>query len=119
MGIAYREYALENPELYLLVFSNPVPGFVPDEQDREHASGGYDLLVDTMRRGVESGQMREMDPNTAALAAWSVVHGFVMLEIVGYFGEGAKAHNDDLFRSLLAHVGNWHRPSTWGESRPS
>lgn len=110
MGRAYREYALSNRELYLLVFANPVREFVPDEQDREEASTGFDMLVQSMRAGVEGGQMREMDPEVAALSAWAVVHGFVMLEIVGYVGSQGDS-NDKLFDNVLEHVGNWHRPA--------
>lgn len=108
MGRAYRDYALSNPELYLLVFANPVREFVPDERDREEASTGFEMLVQSMRAGVDSGQMRQQDPEVAALSAWSVVHGFVMLEIVGYVGD-AGDDNDQLFEKLLNHVGNWHR----------
>ena len=108
LGIAYREYALENRELYLLVFTNPVAEFVPDASDRRTASGGYDLLVEAMRAGVESGEMREMNPDVAALAAWSVVHGFVMLEMLGFIGGDTRAERDATFSTLLDHVSGWH-----------
>jgi AcrR family transcriptional regulator len=108
MGIAYRDFALENRELYLLVFSNPVAGFVPDADDRREASGGYEYLVDAMRKGVERGELRAMDADIAALAAWSVVHGFVMLEILGYVGDGTRESSDPVFKQLLSHVGIWH-----------
>lgn len=108
MGLAYREFALENRELYLLVFSNPVAGFTPDKSDREAASGGYDLLVETMRNGVASGDMRDMDPDIAALASWALVHGFVMLEMLGYIDAGPRADRDQVFSALIQHAGNWH-----------
>ena len=110
LGIAYREFALDNRELYLLVFSNPVAGFVPDEHDREAASGGYDLLLEAMRSGVQSGNMRDLNPDIAALASWSVVHGFVMLEILGFVGGDEREQNDGIFNALLDHVAFWHHP---------
>lgn len=108
MGMAYREFALENRELYLLVFSTPVAGFTPDEHDREAASGGYDLLIQTMRNGVASGEMRDMDPDVAALASWALVHGFVMLEMLGYIDAGPRTARDQVFSALIQHAGNWH-----------
>ncbi len=72
------------------------------------ASGGYDLLVEAMRAGVESGEMRPMNPDIAALASWSVVHGFVMLEMLGYIGEGSREASDATFSALLDHVSGWH-----------
>jgi AcrR family transcriptional regulator len=118
LGVAYREFALDNRELYLLVFSSPVAGFVPDEQDREAASGGYDLLVEAMRSGVQTGSMRDLNPDVAALASWSVVHGFVMLEILGFVGGDEREQNDIIFNAVLDHVSFWHRPET-DSSEPS
>jgi AcrR family transcriptional regulator len=112
LGVAYREFALDNRELYLLVFSNPVAGFVPDEHDREAASGGYDLLVEAMRSGVQSGTMRDLDPDVAALTSWSVVHGFVMLEILGFVGGDDREQNDGIFNAVLDHVSYWHHPTS-------
>ena len=44
------------------------------------------------------------DPVDAAIAAWRVVHGFVMLEIVGYLDSQGQ-DTDQLFRDVLAQVG--------------
>lgn len=104
MAHAYRSYALQNRELYLLVFSNPVPDFVPDEGDRRKASDGFDLLTGAILRGSEQGDMAVDDPIKRAVAAWAVVHGFVMLEIVGYL-EGRGESADKLFQDVLTQVG--------------
>lgn len=109
LGLAYRAFALANRELYILVFTNPIAEFVPDTDGRRAASGGYELLVEAMRRGVESGQMRRMDPDIAALASWSLVHGFVMLEMLGYVDHGSLDANDATFSALLDHASSWHR----------
>ncbi len=104
MGHAYRAYALQNRELYLLVFSNPVPEFVPDEDDRRTASNGFELLTRAILQGAAQGEMDVEDPVDAAIAAWAVVHGFVMLEIVGYLDRQGQ-DTDQLFRDVLAQVG--------------
>lgn len=110
MGRAYRAYALENPELYMLVFSNPVPGFTPDELDRRHARDGFALLVEAMQSGIDNSDIEASDPFVAAMAAWSAVHGFVMLEITGYIRTGSYDSSDTLFDSLLDHIRGWSDP---------
>lgn len=104
MAQAYRSYALQNPELYLLVFANPVPDFVPDDDDRRKASDGFDLLTGAISRGAEQGELDVESPVSSAIASWAVVHGFVMLEISGYLSR----HGDDpdtLFHDVLEQVG--------------
>ena len=48
-----------------------------DEQD------AFALLVEVARDGVERGEFVPLPPATIALAAWAMVHGFVMLELNG------------------------------------
>jgi AcrR family transcriptional regulator len=104
MAHAYRSYALHNRELYLLVFSNPVPDFVPAEGDRRKASDGFELLTEAILKGARQGEMDVDNPVSGAIAAWAVVHGFVMLEIVGYLERHAE-NADQLFDDILTQVG--------------
>jgi AcrR family transcriptional regulator len=83
LGRAYRAYALQNPELFRLVFTSVVVGFTPDEAELGRSRGGFDLLVETARRGVEAGVFAPMPPEVLATSCWSAVHGFVMLELSG------------------------------------
>jgi AcrR family transcriptional regulator len=83
IGRGYRAYARQNPELFRLVFSSVMVGFTPDEAELGRSKGGFDLLVATARRGVESGQFVSMPPEVIATNCWAAVHGFVMLELSG------------------------------------
>lgn len=105
MALAYRSYALQNRELYLLVFANPVPDYVPDDEDRRKAADGFELLTGAILKGAEQGDMDVENPVSSAIAAWAVVHGFVMLEIAGYLNRHAKEDSDQLFQDVLAQVG--------------
>jgi hypothetical protein len=43
-------------------------------------------LVDAVTRIIDSGRAREEEPVRAAAQIWSAIHGYVLLEIAGYFG---------------------------------
>ena len=92
LGLAYRDHAVENPQLFRLMFGVTAPA-----GNRRTAAGDYtgDLpeseaafahLVGAVTRIIESGRAREEDPVPAAEQIWSAIHGYVLLEIAGYFG---------------------------------
>jgi AcrR family transcriptional regulator len=83
-GRRYLAFAMENPALYRLMFAEvdlarvradppvPVPG-----------RALYDLYRDLYARAVESGTLRDVDPELQTLIGWSAVHGFAMLALSG------------------------------------
>jgi AcrR family transcriptional regulator len=92
LGRTYRAYAREQPELFRHIFGGPTPAepstdpSVDDagpEPDEEAPPTAFDLLVETAERGIASGEFAPMPPPAVALAAWSLVHGFVMIELSG------------------------------------
>jgi AcrR family transcriptional regulator len=112
LGHAYRAYAHEQTELFQLVFANSVPEFHPGEPEIEDSRTGFDLVVDLARDGVERGEFAAMPPMVIAIAVWTAVHGFVMLELSGHLkGEkppgrwrhegGAPPSPDELFEATL------------------
>jgi hypothetical protein len=84
LGRAYRRYALDNPELFLLVFGSG-ESFSTLSQQMEKNSGGYETLVATVRAGIASGDFADLPVDALAVTAWASVHGFVMLELAGAF----------------------------------
>ncbi|ANI90872.1 Hypothetical protein BJL86_0061 [Dietzia timorensis] len=93
MALAYRETAHSNRHLYDLMF-----GFSASGKDRpnpntrkEYADGSdvaldsYGHLVDTAQRAMGAGQIRPQDAAHVAAQLWSVLHGFVTLELAGHF----------------------------------
>jgi AcrR family transcriptional regulator len=97
LGLAYRDHALENPQLYRLMFGVTAPaGTRQTGTDLTAGAGTGDLpeseaafahLVEAVTRIIESGRAREEEPVRAAAQIWSAIHGYVLLEIAGYFGE--------------------------------
>ncbi|WP_415952696.1 TetR/AcrR family transcriptional regulator [Streptomyces sp. KLOTTS4A1] len=48
-------------------------------------------LVEATRRAIEAGRFRDEDPTHTAAQLWSALHGYVLLEMSGYFGEPDSA----------------------------
>jgi AcrR family transcriptional regulator len=111
-GIAYREAALDKPELYQFAFGGAIAGFTPNEANRNCGWEAFEILVDTARDGIASGELIDADPQALAVAAWATVHGFVMLEIGGllatrYASESrplGRGELDQLYRFVLKTI---------------
>lgn len=93
LGRTYRAYAHEQPELFRHIFGGATPHESPTSPSPDDTEPGdeaqpaaFDLLVATAARGIASGEFFPMSPMVAAIAAWSLVHGFVMIELSGALG---------------------------------
>ncbi len=85
IGLAYIDFAVTNPDHFMLMFASGLEA--PAEiQDRPEESS-FDILVSAIARGVEAGVFlpREgfglMD---MAFMAWSVVHGISVLRVTQF-----------------------------------
>jgi AcrR family transcriptional regulator len=106
-GTAYRRYAVERPHMYRLMFGstsahginapahNVLTLSLP-EIDEHHPSFAH--VVRAVHRSMLAGritaQPADEDASVVAIAAqfWAMIHGFVMLELAGYYGgDGAAA----------------------------
>lgn len=79
MGEAYVGFALEHPQLFRLMFGGAVK-LGRDAELGRAARRAYDGLVEGFRA---RGDVAE--PDTAAAAAWSLVHGLAHLLLDGHF----------------------------------
>ncbi|RXK88782.1 TetR/AcrR family transcriptional regulator [Chlorobaculum sp. 24CR] len=125
-GLAYRQWALDHPHRYLLIFGNPVPDYIPPMQEVRpvmmrsisaltstigelYALGMIDPqgiplpqventqgFCDTMAGGDET----MLTVLSVALLIWSRVHGLVSLEITGklppFASDGAALYEFEL-----------------------
>lgn len=80
-GQAYRRFALDQPTLYAVMFDRVVPDFDPGEQALATASATLDHLAARLRRAMEHGLLKPIDPLHAAGIVWSTCHGVVSLEL--------------------------------------
>ena len=71
-GVAYVRFALCNPGLFRLVYSHPLPKFLPGADPSEDAMAMLQAYAAALApNGV--------DPEIFALQSWSLVHGLAML----------------------------------------
>lgn len=82
LGRAYRNWALDNPDMYRLMFGARL--LHPDSAARTFADvhPGIQPLIDAIRRGIDSGAFTSLVPaEDIATVMWAQVHGFVSLEL--------------------------------------
>lgn len=99
---AYRAFARERPELFRLAFGEAMAeretghdaADKPDEGCGDPAEGkdAFGLLVDVAAAGIAEGEFAPMPPMTLAVAAWTAIHGFVILELNGHIGHHGPAN---------------------------
>jgi AcrR family transcriptional regulator len=83
LGEIYIEFALANPQTYDLMFIASKTGrSIEEAEDWQCGERAYAVVRDTMREIIEAGRLPATDdPEVAAFAAWSAVHGIVSLVI--------------------------------------
>lgn len=84
---AYLRHARKHPALYKIMFGAIALGeFRPIEFDNLNA-GKYtlDLVVQTIQRLIDEGAVKQGNAFHLANEWWVLVHGYVLLELAGYF----------------------------------
>lgn len=96
MGMAYRDFALANPQRYQLIFGASSPPSISSQQTdvttysaphRADWAESFDALRTVVRRMIAAGRIRDDGEQAIAGRLWSLSHGAVMLEMAGYFGQ--------------------------------
>ena len=111
LGLAYRDWALQYEQRYLLIFGTPLPGYqVPDKSTMPAAAWAIGPLIETVQALGDAGRLRaerlptltpalrsmlegwgewigesgrvvHIEALYLAFVIWSRVHGLVMLEL--------------------------------------
>jgi AcrR family transcriptional regulator len=95
-GTAYRDWALANPQLYRLMFGlagAALPSRVAQDMTTSgtisHLAEGqaaFEVMVRALDRVKAAGRIGPVNTVAAAGQFLSATHGFVLLEMAGYFG---------------------------------
>ncbi|MEA2511919.1 MAG: hypothetical protein QOJ59_1406 [Thermomicrobiales bacterium] len=101
IGIAYRTFAHEEPDLFQLIFGRVDRVYRPAEDVKSHAAALFEILVAAIQEAIDAGQVRSVDATAAAISAWAAVHGFVTLEINEFLGECTPLGADEAFETSL------------------
>lgn len=97
MGLAYRGFALSNPQRYQLIFGISPPEAITGNRtdltvtgaatDRVERAASFEALRHAVRRMIAAGRIRDNAESAIAGRLWSLIHGAVMLEMAGFFGQ--------------------------------
>ena len=81
MGHQYIQYAIQNPEMYELIFTmrGPLEVVMCREEAWVEGKTSFDFLRQVVRGCQEAGMLRQHDVESASMMIWSFVHGLVML----------------------------------------
>ncbi len=99
MGSAYRGYALENPQRYQLMFGLAAPAEAP-AKSCDFTTGPvtegigaetFEQLVAVVERMIAAERIRADSAREVAARLWSLIHGVVLLELSGNFGDEGRA----------------------------
>jgi len=95
-GRAYVQFALDNPELYRLMFGPLIPAENEFKELNDYGARAYESIVLLVTEGIKAKEFTEGDPLILANSAWSLVHGVASLMIDNRFacteGEISEAH---------------------------
>ncbi|HVV10690.1 TetR/AcrR family transcriptional regulator [Amycolatopsis sp.] len=108
LGLAYRESALADPNLYSIMFTKAVPGFEPAPESTDLARRTLSPLIEAVREAIAAKVFADVAPETIAVSAWGLVHGLVSLELNGNLPTGfdvAASYET----ALRAHADGWRR----------
>ena len=84
LGMAYRSNALDNPNLYAVMFGTVPLGAFRRSAEERTGHDTFDVLVAAVARAMDAGALRRLDPEHVAGQLWSSLHGYVMLELAGF-----------------------------------
>lgn len=102
LGAAYLANALENPDLYRVMFDE---GF--DLEDAGAADETLHHLVRAIDRAKANGRFRdEVDPLELATQSWTIGHGLASLVATGPLPHKALAHGAPMLTALFAGAGD-------------
>jgi AcrR family transcriptional regulator len=82
-GLSYRQFALDNPHFYSIMFEDAIPHERDSPEVEEHAKATFFALVRNVELAAAAGVIAAPDPIEAAQQIWSAVHGAVALELKG------------------------------------
>ena len=107
LGRSYRDWALAHPTLYL-VLMNPqhnamrLKGPLPEAE-------AADPLRETIVRLIDAKIFMALDPNVMLGIIWADVHGFVSLELAGYYEPTSRSQRDLMYGAQLDSIGRGWR----------
>lgn len=121
LALAYRTAARVNPHLYDLMFGLTAPEHHGGQKHEDAASEepstaqrAYKNLVGACERAINAGRIHADEPAHAAAQLWSMLHGYVTLEMSGHIShpDGLRNVFIPMGINLLVGLGDTHERAT-------
>lgn len=105
---AYREFALERPRHFELMFLVPRPGvpLAPDSL-RATPSPSFGAVIAAVHASMATGELVAGDPGQIILMVWALAHGLIALHFTGRFGFDEtlfRRRYDEAIATLLSRL---------------
>ncbi|MDV3220683.1 TetR/AcrR family transcriptional regulator [Intrasporangium sp.] len=92
IALAYRDNALANPHLYVVMFGGPQAiGTALTDTDFARARASLRTVAEAAARARDAGHLVDVDEWELARRLWAAGHGAVLLELGGYLGARESA----------------------------
>lgn len=81
-GLAYIQFAIDNPLYYDLMFISRIPAkTLKKKKDWESGHRTYELLKLNIKQAMDAGYLKNVNVDVAAFSLWSFVHGIASLYV--------------------------------------
>ncbi len=79
MGRSYIRFAVENPEMFDLMFIMTAPMAMLEHENWEEGNRAFGLLVQVVQGCIDAGVFKPQDVRVASMMIWSGIHGYTAL----------------------------------------
>ena len=99
--MGYREFAINNPQMYHLMFEQ-MRALDLSQEALGVARASFTTLTDRVHSAIDAGDLTEGDSTEVAQQIWSAMHGAVSLEIAGvHFAADRETSFEDMLDALF------------------
>jgi AcrR family transcriptional regulator len=98
MGRAYIQFAVQNPDIYQLIFimKEPLKHVANCFEDWDEGDRAFDILLKTIEDCQRAGYFKQFDKTLLSFVIWSTMHGLCALRTSGHMEHVAAARAKDV-----------------------
>lgn len=100
--VLYRRAALDDPNLFAVMFGRPVAETLTDDDERAAALATFVTLVDGVQAAMDAGRFRAGPSDEVALELWAAVHGLCTIELGAGLADADQAQRT--LAALIRHL---------------
>lgn len=110
MGLAYREFAIQHPTLFQLVFDRIDSSYVPGPEQAEAGKRLFDVLHAEVETALSLGEIAPGNSEAIAITLWGIVHGLSTLQLSGFVTKCSTCSPEEIVDFAVTAIFNGLRP---------